>query len=164
MKHIITDDPQTNTEVMFNLAYVKDKEVWIHGAGEDQKDCSLVDFTKNMCSRNHLCSVNSEMEACDDLDALCDWYMDCSMSGCPIGTAYFIAIQAAELRERLRQYEDANDPAIDEPILLENQHKPYGISTNANSPWISRCPKCGKKVEGKQTKFCKYCGQAVKWE
>lgn len=51
-----------------------------------------------------------------------------------------------------------------EPILLENQHKPYGISTNANSPWISRCPRCGKKVEGKQTKFCKYCGQAVKWD
>ena len=51
-----------------------------------------------------------------------------------------------------------------EPILLENQHKPYGISTNANSPWISRCPKCGKKIEGKQTKFCKYCGQAVKWD
>ena len=51
-----------------------------------------------------------------------------------------------------------------EAILLENQHKPYGISTNANSPWISRCPRCGKKVEGKQTRFCKYCGQAVKWD
>ena len=51
-----------------------------------------------------------------------------------------------------------------EPILLENQHKPYGISTNSNSPWISRCPRCGKKVEGKQTRFCKYCGKAVKWE
>jgi len=51
-----------------------------------------------------------------------------------------------------------------EPILLENQHKPYGISTNANSPWISRCPRCGKKVEGKQTRFCKYCGQEVKWK
>lgn len=50
-----------------------------------------------------------------------------------------------------------------EAILLENQHKPYGISTNANSPWISRCPRCGKKVEGKQTRFCKYCGQAVTW-
>ena len=50
-----------------------------------------------------------------------------------------------------------------EPILLENQHKPYGINTNTNSPWISRCPRCGKKVEGKQTRFCKYCGQAVKW-
>ena len=51
-----------------------------------------------------------------------------------------------------------------EPILLENQHKPYGISTNANSPWISRCPRCDKKIEGKQTRFCKYCGQAVKWD
>lgn len=51
-----------------------------------------------------------------------------------------------------------------EPILLENQHKPYGHSTSANSPWISRCPKCGKKIEGKQTRFCKYCGQAVKWD
>lgn len=50
-----------------------------------------------------------------------------------------------------------------EPILLENQHKPYGHIINANSPWISRCPKCGKKIEGKQTRFCKYCGQAVKW-
>ena len=50
------------------------------------------------------------------------------------------------------------------PILLENQHKPYGHVINANSPWISRCPKCGKKIEGKQTPYCKYCGQAVKWE
>ena len=51
-----------------------------------------------------------------------------------------------------------------EPILLENQHKPYGHIINANSPWISRCPKCSKKIEGKQTRFCKYCGQSVKWE
>ena len=48
-------------------------------------------------------------------------------------------------------------------VLLENPHKPYGISTNANSPWISRCPRFGKKIEGKKTKFCKYCGQKVKW-
>ena len=51
-----------------------------------------------------------------------------------------------------------------EPILLENQHKPFGYNTNANSPWISRCPKCKKKIEGKQTHYCKYCGQAVKWD
>lgn len=51
-----------------------------------------------------------------------------------------------------------------EPVLLENQHKPYGHFINANSPWISRCPRCGKKVEGRQSRFCKYCGLAVKWE
>lgn len=51
-----------------------------------------------------------------------------------------------------------------EPVLLKNQHKPYGHFINANSPWISRCPRCGKKVEGRQTRFCKYCGQVVKWD
>ena len=50
------------------------------------------------------------------------------------------------------------------PVLLKNQHKPYGDGLNANAPWVSRCPKCGKKVEGKQTRFCKYCGQSVRWE
>lgn len=33
MNRLVTDDPQTNLEVMFNLAYVKDKEVWIRGGG-----------------------------------------------------------------------------------------------------------------------------------
>ena len=75
-------------------------------------------------------------------------YKDCGMVRIP--TVYYDQIMDA-LKEP-------------EAILLENQHKPYGISTNANSPWVSRCPKCGKKIEGKQTRFCKYCGQAVKWE
>ena len=51
-----------------------------------------------------------------------------------------------------------------EVTLLENQHKPYGFSTNANSPWISRCSRCGKKIEGKQMRFCKYCGKEARWE
>jgi len=45
------------------------------------------------------------------------------------------------------------------PVLLKNQQQ-----LNTNSPWISKCPKCGKKIEGRQTRFCKYCGQAVKWD
>lgn len=66
-------------------------------------------------------------------------------------------------------YAAAFDKAVEvlgkqEPILLENQHKPGDHIINANSPWVSRCPKCNKKIEGKQTNFCKYCGQAVKWD
>lgn len=61
------------------------------------------------------------------------------------------------------------DDALDllkeqKPVLLKNQHKPGGHFINANSPWKSKCPRCGKKVEGRQTRFCKYCGQAVKWD
>ena len=88
-------------------------------------------------------------------------------------TAEFFDDEASEETVRYAIEQDLEDAGFDvdvsllkeqEAILLENQHKPYGISTNANSPWISRCPGCGKKVEGKQTRFCKYCGQAVKWE
>lgn len=50
-----------------------------------------------------------------------------------------------------------------EPVLLKNQHKSGGHFTNTNSPWKSTCPRCGKKIEGRQTRFCKYCGLAVRW-
>lgn len=107
MNKLVTDDPQTNTEVMFNLAYVKDKEVWIRGGGDDGEDCTLIDFTNRMCLR-HDClfyMIQNEIEE-DDIDNTGDRLLKCSMSGCSVGTAYFIAIQAAELRERLRMYEE----------------------------------------------------------
>ena len=107
MKKLVTDDPQNNMEVMFNLAFVKDKEVWIRDSGPDGKDCTLVKFTEEICRKNPECNFEdcfpSELT---DLADIGDIFMDCSMSGCPIGTAYFIAVQAAELRERLRMYED----------------------------------------------------------
>lgn len=107
MQRLVTDDPQTNTEVMFNLAYVKDKEVWIRGGGDDGEDCTLIDFTNRMCERHDCLSymIQNEIEK-DDIDNTGDRLLECSMSGCSVGTAYFIAIQAAELRERLRMYEE----------------------------------------------------------
>ena len=106
MKRLVTDDPQTNTEVMFNLAYVKDKEVWIRGGREDGEDCTLIQFINRMCATSECLFDNTPNESEeDDIDNVGDRLLECSMSGCPIGTAYFIAIQAAELRERLRMYE-----------------------------------------------------------
>lgn len=106
MKKIVTDNPQDNMEVMMNLAFVKDKEVWIRGGGEDGEDCTLIDFTNRMCA-SHDCLFDITPNEIDeeDIDNTGDCLLECSMSGCPIGTAYFIAIQAAELRERLRMYE-----------------------------------------------------------
>lgn len=107
MNRLVTDDPQTNTEVMFNLAYVKDKEVLIRGGGPEGEDCTLVSFTRQMCQNCNKCMEDEGFpgNAEKNLDFLCELMMECSMCGCPIGTAYFIAIQAAELRERLRMYE-----------------------------------------------------------
>ncbi len=115
MNSLVTDDPQTNTEVLFNLAYVKDKEVWIRGGGADGEDCTLIDFSRQMCMKNHECQFDDGFPSDlgkNDFDQIGDLFMECSMCGCPIGTAYFIAIQAAELRERLQMYESKGDENI----------------------------------------------------
>ena len=52
-----------------------------------------------------------------------------------------------------------------EPMLVVNIHKAYNNVLNPNTPWVGKCPKCGKKISGKNlTRFCMYCGKAVKWE
>lgn len=72
-------------------------------------------------------------------------------------------------RESLIGMQKVVDSAVNmlkeqEAVLLKDQHKNGGHIINANSPWKSRCPRCGKKIEGRQTRFCKYCGQGVRWE
>ena len=44
------------------------------------------------------------------------------------------------------------------PKVVNNihQHSP-------NAPLVGRCPNCGKKVEGRLSYFCKYCGQRITW-
>lgn len=152
MKRIVTDDPQDNVEIMFNLAYVKDKEVWIRGGSETGEDCTLIEFSSRMCECNHMCQFDDSPYdlAKDDVDKIGDYLMECSMCGCPIGTAYFIAIQAAELRERLRKYE--NDSAPDpKPAVIDNGK--------------AFCPHCMSNIRlDMVSAYCAYCGRPVKWD
>jgi len=158
MKRLVTDDPQDNVEVMLNLAYVKDKEVWIRGGGADGEDCTLIDFSRQMCMKNHECQFDDGFPADlgkNDFDQIGDVFLECSMCGCPIGTMYFIAIQAAELRERLRKYEEKKEPM-----------KPKSKTRHSNDsyPQVQHwCGACMAMLNGKPN-FCHNCGQAVKWE
>ena len=151
MKKIVTDTPQDNMEVMMNLAFVKDKEVWIRGGGDDGEDCTLIDFTNRMCA-SHDCLFDITPNEIDeeDIDNTGDRLLECSMSGCPIGTAYFIAIQAAELRERLRKFE--NDSELDtKPAVIDNGK--------------AFCPHCMSNIRlDMVSAYCAYCGRPVKWE
>ena len=147
MKRLVTDDPQDNVEVMMNLAFVKDKEVWIRGGSETGEDCTMVEFQERMCRQCKQCKdVKLDIE---NLDAIGDYYMDCSIDGCPIGTAYFIAIQAAELREKLRICEGKQEQM--EPLVTSKQVH----CGNEN---------CRKIIEREAWKYCPHCGQAVKWK
>ena len=149
MDKLVKDKPQTNMEIMMNLAFVNDKEVWIRGGRKTGEDCALADFVKQMCKYNPECE---EYEFPSDLDELGDMYLDCSMSGCPISMAYFIGIQAAELRERLREYESKSDPVALVTRINDNGFK------------YSTCGSCGTVLCTGKPKFCCECGRAVKWE
>lgn len=106
MKRLVTDNPQDNILILMNLAYVKDKEVWIRGGGEDGEDCNLNDMVNIICKSCRTCKFYDDMPTdLETTDQISEGIMECSMCGCPIGTMYFVAVQAAELRERLRMYE-----------------------------------------------------------
>ena len=153
MNKLVTDNPQNNMEIMMNLAFVKNKEVWIRGACPDGEDCTLIDFSKQMCMKNHECQFDDGFPADlakDDFDTIGDLFMECSMCGCPIGTAYFIAIQAAELRERLRTYEEKDTPVFPKKRINNRGFQYY------------YCGKCGHQLPAGYPKRCDNCGQAVK--
>ena len=151
MNKLVNDNPETNMEVMMNLAFVKNKEVWIWGGGADGKDCTLVDFSRRMCMCNPECQFDDGFPSdSNDLDAIGDMYMDCSMTGCPIGTAYFIAIQAAELRERLRKFENDSEPDP-KPAVIDNGK--------------AFCPHCMSNIRlDMVSAYCAYCGKPVIWD
>ena len=166
MDRLVKDNPETNMEVMMNLAFVKNKEVWIRGGAPDGEDCTLIDFSKQLCMINHECQFDDGFPpdiAKDDFDQLGDLFMECSMCGCPIGTAYFIAIQAAELRERLRKHEEKGDrdTAI-EPV--KDPHYRSGMGYEYHD-WL--CPNCKRFVAYEPNidgipRRCRNCGQLLK--
>ena len=109
MKKFVTDNPQNNVETLQNLAFVKDGEVWVRGASEEGEDCTLTDLTKRACSK---CFLKEDIENIKDVDDIGEFYLDCSMDGCPVATLYITAVQAAELREYLRAYENGTEKFI----------------------------------------------------
>ena len=94
MKRLTTDHPESNVELAMNLAYVKDSEVWLRL----YPDMSLCEYAAAACARQGCGDMTPESIMEDGLN-------DCD--DCPVAIAYAAAIQAAELRERLKAYEDA---------------------------------------------------------
>ena len=92
MNRLTTDTPHGNSERLLNLAYTKDREVWLRVDGGRK----LTDVTAEYAKQYGCVEANPE----DIMDGAC---LDCD---CPISLMYALAVQAAELRTRLSQYED----------------------------------------------------------
>lgn len=97
MKRLTTDNPKGNFETLMNLAYAKDKRVFLRGVYEDGGDMELYDFI-SLCVRDTGCGATArELE-----DGICE---ECY---CEFGYLSWVCVQAAELRGRLKMYEDAD--------------------------------------------------------
>lgn len=118
MKRLTTDDANS---IFFglNLFFVKDNEVWIRGGGPDPdyQDCTLTDWINRAAAAQGI-----ELDA-DDAESLGDIMYDCLQYGADategiLALLHAAAVQAAEMRERLKMIEDILDDDYD-PDRLE---------------------------------------------
>lgn len=90
-----------------NVFYVKDREAWVRGGGPgpEYKDCSLYDFIRRIAK---VYGVNVEPDN-EELDwQMCDMLADgVETKEGLIAFFYTAAVQAAGMRERLREVEEA---------------------------------------------------------
>lgn len=107
MKRLTTDTPQNLMETALNLFFAKDGEAWVRGGGT-VADISLFDFTreaiKNLCKDSDGFAYLPDEEMGE---ILLDWAGDGYDSvESIIGTLYTAGWAFAEIRARLKQYED----------------------------------------------------------
>ena len=143
MKRLTTDDTKSIL-FGFNLFFVKDNEVWIRGGGPepDYSDCTLTDWINRAAAAQGI-----ELGA-DDAESLGDIMYDCLQFGADategiLALLHAAAVQAAEMRERLKMLEDilGNDYALD--------HVRNSTQVDGESKWIdcdARMPEPGVRV------------------
>lgn len=109
MEKLTTEIPQGNMEAVLNLCYAKNGTTWVGGYGQrtDQPDIRLNDLLRKMISTHNL-----DIDAGQSGEALDEDIAGCLMEGVetPEGVAALFHTTAwafAELRARLKEYEDA---------------------------------------------------------
>lgn len=115
MKRLTTDHPQDNTETALNLFYVHDGEAWARGGGRAPRysDVRLYDFARRLICAH---GVEEFMEPDSDDTELGEQITDALLDGPEtteglIALLYTTAWAFAELREKLKGYEDAEEAA-----------------------------------------------------
>lgn len=139
MKRLTNDNPQDNVSSALNLFYVKDGWTWVRGGGPgpDYADISLNDYVR-MIARDHGLEIakssNDDEISCEMAELLFDGTS--TVEGI-VATLYTAGWAFAELRERLKRYEEmeAQDRSND-PLTLEELREMDGEPVWIDSPCI----------------------------
>lgn len=94
---VVTDEPTTNYGTVLNYARVKDREVVLSYA-DGEEDVSLYEYIAKLATEKG-CSCTAD-DVRNGSNCSCECGCDCEVLILNI-----VAIQAAELRERLKYYE-----------------------------------------------------------
>lgn len=158
MNRLTADNPCGNFDTMMNFSYAKDNRVVLR-FGLGQENIDLCDYVAK-ASKNE-CTLTPE----EVMEGAC---FECDNGYCNLGIIYTVATQAAELRARLKEYEDQKERhllkrpidtgALKEPIKIGNGT--FGKGTHI----LYKCPTCGEWVNRcRKAKYCDQCGQALDW-
>lgn len=154
MKRLTTDNPNGNFESMMNYAYAKDGKVFLR-YGAEKYDIDLCEYMERVTARCEGTKAKDfEEGAC--LECNCD---------CELGILYAVATQAAELRARLKMYEDRDEPrVVIDGGKLESSVKIGAGIFGKNTHILRLCPECKSYVSPVlNEKFCTTCGQRLDW-
>lgn len=103
MKRLTSDNPSFD----LNTIYGKDREAWVMGGGPapDYEDCKLEDMIRRMAATF---GVELLSESTDEFDEeMCDYLADgVETASGALAMLYHVAVQALEMRERLKKIED----------------------------------------------------------
>ena len=102
VKRLTTENPQNMTETMLNYAYAKNERVYLRYANGTE-DIELCEYISQLTNENG-CNLSAD-------DVMQGYCLE-SGCDCEIGILYVLAVQAAELRERLKYYENMEEQGL----------------------------------------------------
>lgn len=151
----ITDNPISNYDMLCNFCrYVDGRAKFLRTEAGDDTD--IYDFCRNKCSEK--CGVDfPEKDGGFMMEKMC---FDCSETDCLIYLLYITAVQAAELREHIKNHNSDNGEPVCHGHWIKKLMSPkiglYGyICSNCNKiiyvgkeKYMRYCGNCGAKMDG----------------
>ena len=97
MPPLVTDNPTSNYAALLNFAYAKDGEVYLRYVNGEH-DVNLAEYICHLAAEKGCGTHTKEDVLNGDICFVCD---------CEVAVLNVVAVQAAEMRERLRKFEEA---------------------------------------------------------